>query len=219
ASLATHDGQINWLTLYPRERKGDLLQPEPFQGRMLNPCIYDRGRVIVAPRDSRRIYGLDATNGQILWRTGTQTEDVVHLLGIAGDDLIAAGRRVYWIALDRENQGRIRRVWPRAPVPSVAGRGVLAGPDILWPTAGKVYILDRQTAEVKRVVPLPDDAARGANLLATPRGLLLSTEDTLISLPTGSTIHPSDKPRGLTTNERTTDTESPDHNPVYATTP
>ena len=44
-----------------------------------------------AAADSRRILAFDAATGQILWQTGSEVEDVVHLLGVAGDRLIASG--------------------------------------------------------------------------------------------------------------------------------
>ena len=35
--------------------------------RDLNPCLFDHGRLYVAPADSPRVYALDAATGQILW--------------------------------------------------------------------------------------------------------------------------------------------------------
>ena len=66
----------------------------------------------IAPADSPRIMAFDAVGGQILWHTATATEDVVHLLGVIDDQLIAAGHRLYWISLKREEAGRLTRVWP-----------------------------------------------------------------------------------------------------------
>ena len=76
--------------------------------RNLNPCLFDRGRLYVAPADNPRVYAFDAFTGQILWpgrhsdhATGTQVQDplddVVDLLGVCGDHLIAGGHRLYWI--------------------------------------------------------------------------------------------------------------------------
>ena len=67
ASLAVEDGRINWLSLYPRVRSGNLLRMDAHWQRDLNPCLFDHGRLYVAPADSPRVYALDAATGQILW--------------------------------------------------------------------------------------------------------------------------------------------------------
>ena len=61
-----------WVSLYPRDRRGDLLQLAPHWQRDLNPCLFDRGTLLVAPADSPRIFALDAATGQILWQSGTR---------------------------------------------------------------------------------------------------------------------------------------------------
>ena len=67
ASLAVEDGRINWLSLYPRVRSGNFLRMDAHWQRDLNPCLFDHGRLYVAPADSPRVYALDAATGQILW--------------------------------------------------------------------------------------------------------------------------------------------------------
>ena len=67
ASLAVEDGRINWLSLYPRVRSGNLARLDAHWQRDLNPCLFDHGRLYVAPADSPRVYALDAATGQILW--------------------------------------------------------------------------------------------------------------------------------------------------------
>ena len=106
AALAADSGRINWLSLYPRARRGDLAHLEPHWSRDLNPCLFDRGRLFVAPADSPRVYAFDAFTGQILWpgrhsdqATGNPVQDplddVVDLLGVRGDFLIAGGHRLW----------------------------------------------------------------------------------------------------------------------------
>ena len=116
ASLAVEDGRINWLSLYPRVRSGNLLRMDAHWQRDVNPCLFDHGRLYVAPADSPRIYALDAATGQILWPGRGQhvlmvgdrpaetpiqdpLDDVVHLLGVSGDCLIASGHKLYWIEI------------------------------------------------------------------------------------------------------------------------
>ena len=51
-----------------------------------------------------------------------------HLLGVAGEWLIAGGRKLYWISLKEEDRGRVKHVWPEtSDQPPGYGRGVLAG--------------------------------------------------------------------------------------------
>ena len=69
ASLAVEDGRINWLSLYPRVRSGNLLRMDAHWQRDLNPCLFDHGRLYVAPADSpqglclRRRHGADPLAG------------------------------------------------------------------------------------------------------------------------------------------------------------
>ena len=68
---------------------------------------------MVAPADSPLVFALDAATGQMLWRL--DLEDVRQLLGVAGDNLIASGGRLYWIGLKGQERGRLVHVWPREP--------------------------------------------------------------------------------------------------------
>ncbi|MCX7427317.1 MAG: PQQ-binding-like beta-propeller repeat protein, partial [Planctomycetia bacterium] len=181
AALATDTGEIEWISLYPRARTGDLARPEPHAGRDLNPCLYYRGTLLVAPADSGRIFALDAATGQILWQTGSQVDDVVHLLGVSGEQLIASGSRIYWIALDREHRGQIRHMWPEANTGPGHGRGVLAGDRAYWPARDKVYEFDQATGELKNTIELGPKGVSGGNLLAADGHLLVATENELIA--------------------------------------
>lgn len=182
AALSARDGRIQWVSLYPRVRQGDLLHPEPYTCRDLNPCVYDRGRLLVAPADSRRILAIDAATGQILWQTGAEVEDAVHLLGVAGDWLIASGHRIYWISLKEQDQGRVKHVWPDSQERLGYGRGVLAGGSVWWPTRDRVYLFDQLSAQPKKVLLLEPRGASGGNLLVAPERLLIATHKELIAL-------------------------------------
>ena len=181
AALSVDDGRVQWVSLYPRARRGDLLRPEARAGRDLNPCLFYRGTLLVAPSDSRRIFALDATTGQILWQTGSEVEDVVHLLGVSDEQLIASGGRLYWIGLDRRHQGRVRHMWPRAGRLSAYGRGVLAGDRVYWPSRDKLHVFDRTTAAPTKVIELGPKHAAGGNLLIAAGHLLIATDRELIA--------------------------------------
>ena len=182
AAVSAGDGRVRWISLYPRVASGDLLRPPAHRSRDLNPCMFDRGRLLVAPRDNPRIFALDAGSGQIVWRTGTDMADVVHLLGVSGDNLIATGHRVYWISLADEDAGKVKHVWPSGDDKLGYGRGVLAGGFLYWPTRDKIYVIEHATGRLKREVPLLPRGIGGGNLLVADGRLLVSRADELIGL-------------------------------------
>jgi outer membrane protein assembly factor BamB len=202
ASLAAEDGRIDWVSLYPRARRGDLRHLAAHWQRDVNPCLFDHGRLFVAPADSPRIYALDAATGQILW-PGRQDDrpsefpvqapldDVVHLLGTVsnasasgGDCLIAGGSKLYWIDIAGPRAGNIAHVWPEGDEKLGYGRGLLAGAYVLWPTREKIYVFHQQTARLKREIELAPLGARGGNLLVADGRLLIATPNELIALGT-----------------------------------
>jgi outer membrane protein assembly factor BamB len=184
AALRADDGRVLWISLYPRALRGDLAKLAPHWRRELNPCLLDRGTLLVAPADSPRIFAFDTATGQILWQTGTEVEDATSLLAAAGDWLIAGGARLYWISLKEEDRGRVKHVWPDGPERPGYGRGVLAGQDVLWSTRDKLYIFNRQTARPRRIIDLAALGASGGNLLVAYGKLLIATERELITLGT-----------------------------------
>ena len=46
AALNADDGRLAWVTLYPRERRGDLAKLAPHWHRALNPCVFRSRRVV-----------------------------------------------------------------------------------------------------------------------------------------------------------------------------
>lgn len=181
AALSVHEGQVKWVSLYPRDRQGDLLRPESHWCRDLNPCLYDRGTLLVAPTDSRRILAFDAATGQILWQTGPEVEDVVHLLGVANNQLIASGHKLYWINLQGE-PGRITHVWPDSPEKLGYGRGILAGAQVYFPTRDKIYVFDQATARPKGEISLASQGLTGGNLLVADGRLVIAGNKELVAL-------------------------------------
>ncbi len=193
AALSARDGRVLWVTLYPRVLEGDLQKPAPFSQRDLTPCLLDRGTLVVAPADCREVFALDAATGQALWHTGDAAEDIVHLLGVAGDSLIASGGKLYWIGLKEPGQGRVKHVWPEGPEKLGYGRGVLAGDCVLWPTREKIYVFDQSTGRMKREIALAPRGVTGGNLLVTDGHLLIATGTELIALDQG--VIPRESPK------------------------
>jgi outer membrane protein assembly factor BamB len=182
AALNTADGQIRWVSLYPRSRQGDANRLATHWRRDLTPCLYHRGTLLVAPADSPRIFCLEASTGQILWQTGTQVEDVVHLLGATDDWLIAAGHRLYWINLKPAAQGRVERVWPQGNERLGYGRGVLADGRVYWPVRGKILRFNLRTGEPEKTIDLAPLGVPGGNLVAAGGRLLVATPHELVGL-------------------------------------
>jgi hypothetical protein len=182
AALSARDGRIRWLYLYPRVRQGDLARPEPFTCRDLNPCLVDRGRVLAAPSDSRRILALDAATGQLLWQSGPEVEDAVHLLGVAGDWLLAAGRRLYWISLKEEDAGKVKQVWPDGPERLGYGRGALSADGVWWPNRDRILLFDALGGAQKKEIRLAPRGVGGGNLVIAPGHLLIAGPDELVAL-------------------------------------
>jgi len=194
AALSARDGRILWVSLYPRTASGDLENPDPHTCRDLTPCLFDRGTLLVAPADSRRIFALEAATGQILWETGPEVEDVIHLLGVAGDTLIASGERLYWIELKGERPGRVAHVWPDGSEKLGYGRGILAGGSVYWPTREKIYVFDQATAQLKKSFDLAPRGCSGGNLLVAGGRMLIAGADGLVAL--SQNARPPQAPQG-----------------------
>ncbi len=199
AALAADSGRIDWLTLYPRELRGDLAHMDPHWSRELNPCVFDRGRLFVAPADSPKVYAFDAGTGQILWpgRDSDKTtgypvqdplDDVVHLLGVRGNYLIASGYRLYWINVSGPRAGNIAYVWPQGSDRLGFGRGLLTESRVWWPTRDKLFCFDSQTAQLKKEFELGPRGVRGGNLLEVNGRLLIVGSGGLVMLGTHGRI-------------------------------
>jgi outer membrane protein assembly factor BamB len=203
AALAADDGRVLWISLYPRDRRGDLAQLAPHWQRDLNPCLVDQDIVLAAPADALGVLALHAPTGQILWYQTNGLEEVVHLLGVAGDQLIASGGKLYWIDLAH---GHIRHVWPDGAEKPGYGRGVLAGNSVLWPTRQKIYVFDQKTAKPQKVIDLAALGLTGGNLVVAgghdqvAGRLLVATATELVALAAQATP-PKATSGGLTENK------------------
>ena len=201
AALSAADGQIRWLTLYPRQGKYDSNSTQWGNGdhltRDLNPCVYDRGRLFVAPVDFEQVVALDASTGQLLWVSASETRDIVHLLGVGGDNLIASGRRLYYFNID---SGKNIFRWPDdfASVGSF-GRGILIDDKVYFPTRTEIRVFpqslgnpgsDRSPLGWQAREPIPlaarDPPVGDGNLVAAHGWLLIATPQKLIAFGPGA---------------------------------
>ncbi len=183
-AVAAADGRLLWASVYPRAQKAS---PDGHDKRTahfyrdLNPCIYYRGLLLVAPTDCESIFALDANSGALAWESHLP-EDAVHLLGVGHGNLLASGDSLWWIDADG---GKVVKHWPSTS-PSGYGRGALVGDVVLWPTRDELYVFDqavlpRQTIE-RDPIPLAEGrGAGGGNVVVAGDLVLIATADKLFA--------------------------------------
>jgi len=164
--------------------------------RSLNPAIAYKDLVVCAPSDSNRLFALDAFAGQLLW-SSEEASDIVHLLGVGQDYLLASGERLYWFQI---HDGQLRGQFPEPYRDAVRharpqlrgyGRGILANDLVYWPTRDAIYVfrqrpLQTETGWMPVLQRAPIDLhlhqAHGGNLAVAGNVLLVATPDELIAL-------------------------------------
>ena len=195
AALAARDGRIRWLTTYPRALKGSLFEPATHWARDLTPCLADRGTLYVAPADTPYVFALAADNGQMLWQSSEKLADVVHLLGVSNDCLIASGPKLYWIKSQGKDAGRVKSHWPQGHEYIGYGRGVLTRKHVWWPTRTDLFIFDKESAQLVRRIDLVPRGVCGGHLLVANGMLVITGGDRLTTLASES--HPVTPGDGL----------------------
>jgi outer membrane protein assembly factor BamB len=207
ASLSKRDGAVRWITSYPRT--GTYSADRQFRPwhlrRDVNPCVFHKGMLFVAPSDCDQVLALEASTGLLVWKTNF-TEgvlDAVHLLGVVGDRLIASGRRLWW--LDAYTGQLCRDVaenpFPRSgqPDPGGFGRGVLAGNIIYWPCRSdedEIYVFSQSTGrQVRQPIPLSLVGAEAGNLFVAKGHLLITTSDRMYAFNSSGRVEPDDAAR------------------------
>jgi outer membrane protein assembly factor BamB len=217
AAIRASDGMVRWLVTYPRSHNEstDGFRNQLHRFRDLTPCLLDNDIAIVAPRDSDRIFALDAISGSFLWSTPPELgADIVHLLGVANGRLIASGESLYWIdLLTGRMQGRFPGTFTAMagharPTPRGYGRGLLAGGQVYWPTHDAIYVFDQQTVKTDfawqpqrlRRIELAARGATGGNLLLHDGVLLIAGADNLYAFnESGIPQHVDQRPGGRRT--------------------
>jgi len=207
AALRATTGEIQWLTTYPRTlpRTVDSDWDSRYLSRDLNPCVVYRDFVFAAPADSSALLALDAITGQVRWSTDPDRyTDVVHLLGVGHDRLLAGGDCLNWLDIyTGKSVGQFPQALSTAPgrvrsSPRGRGRGVLAGSYVYWPTHDTIFVLQQETELTPqgwqpilvREIPLEPRGATGGNLVIAGGMLLIATADRLYAFnETGSNDH------------------------------
>ena len=160
--------------------------------RDLTPCIWHAGRLFVAPGDCDGVLALNAASGQVLWSTDLPQGalDATQLLGVAGNHLIASGRRLWWF--DVQN-GRVsgnvqENPFPREPAATLAGfgRGLLVGSQIFWPVRDpedRILVFDAASGAITRQpIELSAIEVSAGNLVAGRGYLLVAGPQELVAL-------------------------------------
>ncbi|MCY2986744.1 MAG: PQQ-binding-like beta-propeller repeat protein [Planctomycetota bacterium] len=185
AALRAEDGEIEWILTYPRAPwdDGDPDRSRRHWYRDLNPCLVHKGLIIVAPTDCDRLFALDAATGLVVWSTPPQQAvDVVHLLGVGSERLIASGDRIYWIDI---RDGQIATSFPARVEDGLRGygRGLLAGSSVYWPTRDKIYVFAQDgSRQVRQPIDLAPLGLTGGNLVLAEDVLLIATANELVAL-------------------------------------
>lgn len=198
AALDAEDGQLLWLVRYPR---AELETPHPdrpqrHRFRDVTPCLAAGEWVIAAPADCDRLFAIAAASGELAWTTPPGVaDDVVHLLGVEEDLLLASGDRLYWIdaptgrILTSFPPGALGGVEQAAIFPRGMGRGLIAGKRVYWPTREAIYVFSVQPAATP-VGPQPHLVERielgryggtGGHLLSAEGWLLVATGEQLVA--------------------------------------
>ena len=173
AALDAVTGKPAWAVRYPS--RGDKTADGDPSPRDLAPCLFAGGRLYAAPADYDRLLCLDPATGETLWERGPI--EVVQLLGVGENRLIfttPTGLRAVG-ADDGVDAWALPDGGGGLPP---AGRGLLIGDLVLWPTASKgpgsiaVYAVRQRDGEQ------PDDPSA---LSYVPAGNLIYADGCLLS--------------------------------------
>jgi len=193
AGLRARDGIVKWIVKYPRAAY-EAGNPQVTKGnffRDLTPCLYYRGLVIAAPADSRRLLGIEAATGQVVWTSSLEhLTDAVHLLGVVDDQLFLSGNRLYRVDVF---SGRMLSQFPEGNAtnhsttgPRGFGRGVVTRNSVFFPTRHRIYQLaipqkGRSPWQLERTIDLRPRQASGGHLCLTKTHLLIASPRELIA--------------------------------------
>jgi outer membrane protein assembly factor BamB len=173
AALDARTGKPAWAVRYPS--RGDKTADGDPSPRDLAPALFAGGRLYVAPADYDRLLCLDPATGEKLWDRGPI--EIVHLLGVGQGRLIfttLTGLR----AVDADDGVDAWALPDGGGALPPAGRGLLIGDLVLWPTAGKgpgsfvVYAVSQRDGV------MPGDPSQ---LREIPAGKLIYADGCLLS--------------------------------------
>lgn len=135
--------------------------------------LFSGGVLIAAPADSDLLLAYDAESGVELWSREVRGGGR-ELVGAQDGVLVVSGERLAGLDLFTG-----RELWTTGfedPAGCGAGRGLLAGRFVYWPTREELLVVDVTTGDPVRRVLLADvyGLAGGGNLAASPERLLIA---------------------------------------------
>ncbi len=180
-ALEAATGKRAWAARYPRREASSAEgQSSP---RDLAPCVYAKGRLLVAPSDADRLFCIDAETGRTLWES--RPLEVIHLLGVARDKLIVTtataprGIRALDVATGRDLRDWLQPNDGAGDMPTL-GRGLLAGDEVFWPTVHGLRVLNQSDGQPSERRLLPGDNAIKGNLAMGGGCLIVATSRELL---------------------------------------
>ncbi|MEE3369679.1 MAG: PQQ-binding-like beta-propeller repeat protein [Planctomycetota bacterium] len=183
AAFDTERGSLKWMFHYPRSAGSGPASPSGADLLAPNPCLVHKDLAIVAPVDSQHILAIDITTGQLVWNVPRDNGmQLVHLLGVVGDRVIASGNATYAFDL---YSGQLRARFPSAPETATRGygRGLLAGNQVYWPTRRALFLLDAYSlSPVRQPVHLARLGIQGGNLVLVGQTLLIAGSQRMSAL-------------------------------------
>ena len=183
AAFDTERGSLKWMFQYPRSAESGPAAASGAAALAPNPCLVHKDLAIVAPVDSQHILAIDITTGQLVWNVPRDNGmELVHLLGVTRDRVIASGNATYAFDL---YSGKLRARFPSAPETATRGygRGLLAGNQLYWPTRRALFLLDAYSlSPVRQPVHLERLGLQGGNLVLVGRTLLLAGSQRMSAL-------------------------------------
>jgi outer membrane protein assembly factor BamB/tetratricopeptide (TPR) repeat protein len=194
AALSTRDGDVKWITLYPRATETkDLNARDTHFYRDLTPCIYYRGTLLVAPSDIENIIALDAATGMLRWISAPGLPTAVQLLGVGGGNLWCSGDQIYAINVAKGLVSKMPQVQAGSARKGGCGRGVLAGNKVYWATRSTIYVFNQQTGEPEKdyfMITRHPWGQAGGNLLVAGDQLLVTTHASITAYSQFAGTHP-----------------------------
>lgn len=195
AALDAETGRLRWVTKYARRgpTPENLNDQQWHALRDLTPCVYYDGLLIIAPSDADKLLAYHAGSGRKIWETPL-ANDANQILGVSDEGhLIVSGRRLWWLDVYTGELSQKVEVNPFPSSdrvsPSGAGRGVLSGGHVYWPTSdeggiGKIYVLSQATGKaIRQAIDLEEGNVSPGNLIVTGTHLLIASPQELAAYP------------------------------------
>ncbi|MEE2643191.1 MAG: hypothetical protein VX768_21360 [Planctomycetota bacterium] len=189
-------GQPRWIADYHRDRfslagSDDDPVEAGLPTRFREQAIFVKGKLLVAPSDSRCLFCFDGRTGRCLWKA--ETEGTSHLLGTTEDAVLVSGHHLHWYSME---SGKLVARFPATrPSPRSGfglsevrgiGEGMLVEPFFYWPTMNKIFVFETEFNRagqpvLRQVVDLKMRKVSGGNLRVRGGIMLIAGDQSLVA--------------------------------------